>query len=477
MNTQVGTATATSKGSDSAPPGAMFGVDEADSAKALFDQWNPDAAKAVGDKGWTGDDALGSDDYEFSYQTSAEPDNAGAASDSFLMPALTFEITEVWVVMFNADSDPSTANSCLIGGRADKSLAPRPDLNAFYFTMAVDVETRTLPVLLDVSADVAHRLACADYGECCTEADVAFGCVQDASGDTLSAYCDFLHGDQESESWQLCYSITEDRWKQRCDKASRPAAGVPFLADDQCVVGCPTQCPRGSKEEAREKCTILPADDDAESDVDTDNVFGNPDDFEDMGQDEFQTMADEMAASAPSSDGAAEGCKIRCTFTNVVDPTKPVGACSKSGIQATDLKSYCDQKYPTDSQQAMDCLAYTPPDTYSRAHDDWFNTLARNYAKQEAANNGQEGDVSYQPIDTLVSPTPGESILVGGELSKMTDLAPHILVDNAMDRNGQKFADNGDGGDMKINEFKLYSSLGFEGGGLLDGVHVGHWRC
>jgi hypothetical protein len=58
---------------------------------------------------------------EFTYQTSPDPNKAGPASDVFLMPALTFKVSEIWVVRIYENLDPPYGGAdggvCLIQGR------------------------------------------------------------------------------------------------------------------------------------------------------------------------------------------------------------------------------------------------------------------------------------------------------------------------------------------------------------------------
>jgi hypothetical protein len=58
---------------------------------------------------------------EFTYQTSPSPDKAGPASDVFLMPALTFKVSEIWVVRIYEDLSPPYGGAgggvCLLQGR------------------------------------------------------------------------------------------------------------------------------------------------------------------------------------------------------------------------------------------------------------------------------------------------------------------------------------------------------------------------
>lgn len=153
---------------------------------------------------------------EFSYQTSAEPDKAGPPQDTFLMPAVTFEVTKVWVVSFAAGDDV-----CLIKGRMDITLKANPDLSGFYFTQANDVETRTLPLLKLVSADINKRFECASGGECCTEEETEMGCSVTTNIDPeqrLKQYCSFKHK-EGTDAWLSCWRILEDDFKTQCTKA------------------------------------------------------------------------------------------------------------------------------------------------------------------------------------------------------------------------------------------------------------------
>jgi hypothetical protein len=204
--------------------------------------------------------------FEFTYTTSADIDRAGSISDAFLMPAATFTISEMFLVQFKQGED-----GCLIRGKTIKTLLPRPDLDAFYFIQANDVETRTLPILKASAADVMHRLACNDGGDdsCCTEQDKGMGC--DASN--LLDYCDFLHGvsginseddDDDlktqrdaSEGWQTCYSVVVDVKKTKCLRAMEQSTVQNKPVWEECKpLSDQAKCPVGTNEKQRRSCTI-----------------------------------------------------------------------------------------------------------------------------------------------------------------------------------------------------------------------------
>lgn len=177
---------------------------------------------------------IGNTEFTFTYTTSAEAGHAGSNSDAFLMPAATFEITEVWVVRVSKVTLAPSAVDCLITGRSDKSLSPRPDLDAFYFTTANDVETRTLPVLKLVADDTKHLIDCQIASDCCTPVDEEFGCT----ATTLDTYCDWRHGisgdeRKDHEGWAQCSSIELRNFKTVCKRAS--GQGTPLSYETDCL--------------------------------------------------------------------------------------------------------------------------------------------------------------------------------------------------------------------------------------------------
>jgi hypothetical protein len=188
-----------------------------------------------GEKGVERSLELDSFDVTFTYQTSARPDKAGPPSDAFLMPALTFEVVEWWKVVVGKDQ-------CEIFGDTLKNLVPKPQLSAFWFTTANDIETRNIPLLADVAKGLYQRVCCLGHttlpqitgssasstaqpceeaelasNECCTELDVSMGCVEwDSAGQgqstegqkRLEAFCDYKQGaDRTSDAWLACFGL------------------------------------------------------------------------------------------------------------------------------------------------------------------------------------------------------------------------------------------------------------------------------
>jgi hypothetical protein len=201
--------------------------------KATFN-WNEKNMWGV-EKGVERSLEVDSFDVTFTYQTSARPDKAGPPSDAFLMPALTFEVVEWWKVVVGKDQ-------CEIFGDTLKNLVPKPQLSAFWFTTANDIETRNIPLLADVAKGLYQRVCCLGYttlphiagssasstaqpceeaelasNECCTELDISMGCVEwDGAGQSgssagpqrLETFCDYKQGaDHTSDAWLACSGL------------------------------------------------------------------------------------------------------------------------------------------------------------------------------------------------------------------------------------------------------------------------------
>lgn len=322
---------------------------------------------------------LDSSSVEFTYATSPGADKAGPASDVFLVPSLFFEVTQVWVVSLSDKEE-----GCLAQGRDEKTLSVRKDLSGFAFTVANDVETRVLPLLKEVAADVGFRINCENDGNCCTPAEE----LMDCKARTLRERCSFLHpGDDTSDSWKACFGIKEDHFKTEC------------------------------------------------------------------------AAAESLAIQSGSTDD---------------DSTDTLGKCSTSVIKAKGVQDYCNKQFaPAGSEDAEACSKFTKTTQYSMAHDDWYNSLSRNYANQKKAFDPSQAAV-YTRMDSLSGssvPLPTSEPVKAP--SKMEGLAPEALLRNAKDRHGKAHSDD------KIQEFREYNVLQFEGGGStfeytadLGAVHV-----
>jgi hypothetical protein len=191
----------------------------------------------------------GSFKFEFTYITSTDTEHAGSNSDAFLMPALTFQISEVWVVRMQVQDK----RACTINGRSDKSLSPREDLSAFWWTTANDVESRMLPTLEGAARTAKHRLACEDDPnyECCTDEDKVQGCTSSIAN--LKLYCDWLHdvsaptqvarqvARSVSEGWVACYAVVDNHWKTDCEDATKPSKT--HMKWEACSAVTPCTCP------------------------------------------------------------------------------------------------------------------------------------------------------------------------------------------------------------------------------------------
>jgi hypothetical protein len=458
--------------------------------------------------------------FQFSYKTSSTADRSGPASDSFLMPALTFQVIEIWMVRF-----AQFKTACKIRGLSDKSLEPRNDLSAFYFITTNDVETRTLPLLLDTSTSVRHRLDCAEgaVDDCCTASDKEMGCV--ATND-LKTYCSWMHGDG-TEKAEQCGSILDDHWKTQCRRASEKMRneeqkwskctslnsallgllpdGKPVCADQYQQVGDFVECEKeayipvspkkqkwgtqpgtasgalGTLQDAASDPTGAALQNEAINDrlgsdvatgLDIANQVGLG-----LGLDlglglsdqaqaimsigtmlyEYWNMKKMMEDMQPAFIFPEQEYKIKCVRS---DPdVYKLGECSRNGINANSVEDYCQKANPNASTAEKVCNTFIEPDTFSRAHDNWYNTLSRNYAKQEKADSGPDVTVHYTKLDTMN--TGSEPIVTQEvvELTTMTHLAPEMLIDNAMDLDGVKQSEE------KRQSFANYNTLGFEGGG------------
>ena len=402
------------------------------------------------------------DTFTFTYQTSASPERAGPASDAFLMPALTFEVIEVWIVKFAGTADPT---DCKIRGFSDKSLKARNDLSAFYFITANDVETRTLPLLLHVSDDVRSRLDCDETKACCTKEEEEVFC----KASDLAEYCHWKYGDTVDATGgeARCNSIVDDHWKTKCKVAANQArlqAQARNKADafwTECTRSQPV-CP--NQEGASDKRTFRQV---------GNKVLCEPTVVEDPDYAELEGVAQNVDKSTLRAQAeAAYAGALRCTGNScsavssfkikcapVPTALGPLGKCSKDGHSASSVEEYCSKKHKGDGAEAeLACTTFTPTDQYSKAHDNWYNSLSRNYAKQEKAIVGPEATVAYTILDSLKGPEPAPTSEVV-HLEPMASLAPTMLIQNAMTQAGNSQSD------AKKASFEAYNTLSFEGGG------------
>lgn len=403
------------------------------------------------------------DSFTFSYQTSNSPAFAGPAGDAFLMPALSFEVIEIWIVKFS--SSATTQNDCSIRGFTDKSLKARTDLSAFYFITANDVETRTLPSLLDFSDDVKRRLGCDDgLVPCCTEQEARVEC----KATSLSEYCEWKYSaaDDTTGGLERCKQIAEDHWKTKCQTAA--ALARQRMASRAVWSECVTSTPSCSDGLQRSGSAVQCESEIEESFIPPPDTQKLADDAEGWGKDDVKgeiksvdRLASETIACMGSGCTSAESSfKVKCI--PLQSELGPLGACSKYPIYANSVDQYCNEMHKRDNTiDAQACSTFTRTDQYSKAHDDWYNTLGRNYAKQEKAMVGADVAVNYTVLDTLNTgdePVESDELVV---LEPMTGLAPQMLFDNAMDRDGELQSDE------KRTSFNEFNTLSFEGGGSL----------
>ena len=157
------------------------------------------------------EDLVNKIEFSYSYTTADEADKAGPASDAFLVPAMFYDVTRVWMVSYY---------NCEINGFPSTSLVANADLSGFAFTQANDIETRTMPTLLAAKEAVTFRELCFDRpgsDACCRESDTDRGC----NATNLQEYCDWFlvvtSPEQRQEAaWRDCYAVDENRFKSLC---------------------------------------------------------------------------------------------------------------------------------------------------------------------------------------------------------------------------------------------------------------------
>lgn len=413
--------------------------------------------------GWTdrvsSSDEMEGDTFEFTYKTSALPERAGPASDAFLMPALTFEVIEVWIVKFAAN----TPSECNIRGFTDKSLKARSDLSAFYFITANDVETRTLPQLLDISNDVKRRLDCDEGKGCCTKEELEVFC----KASDLDEYCNWKYDNGAADvsgGFKRCKSIAEDHWKTKCAAAAR-LARLRNEGDtiwSECARSNPT-CP---PEFRRVGNAVTPCHKDldaANHEIDMEALKASAKSQKKKNdvtafKVRVESELDNVKKCAENGCSAVDSSfKVKCA--PVREAIGHLSVCSKNSIFANSVEQYCSVLHADDTENELACTTYTPTDQYARAHDDWYNSLSRNFAKQEKAIVGTGVAVPYTVLDTLNT---GAKPVASGEfvrLEPMKRLAPTMLIHNAMDQAGENQSDD------KKKSFFEYNTLSFEGGG------------
>lgn len=411
--------------------------------------------------------SLGNSEFSFTYQTASDPNKAGAASDTFLMPSATFEITEVWTVRLSEVETADKVAHCLISGRSDKTLSPNKDLDGFYFTQANDVETRTLTVLKMVAEDTKHLIDC-NFGSkpCCTAVDLEFGCTEPAANTNhLGHYCDWRHGISESErtghkGWEECSSIELRHFKTMCKRASIKLEPKAFWTG--CSEAPQLSCPapeiqpdgfnRTYKEVGSPQSCLMGTLDapapDGSSVVSTETANN-----QEVTGEEILATGD-AASDVPTAPTPTKGTRIQCKQIQAPIPDS-LPECKRGSFEGNNVKSWCQQAH-ADVKDQVKCESFEESDKTSKAYDSWFNTLERNYAKQRKANGGLNLPVNYQTIDTLSTGAeliPGLPVL----LDKMTSLAPTALLENAMQSPGVK--------STKEQKYRDYNTLSFEGGG------------
>jgi len=167
---------------------------------------------------------------------------------------------------------------------------------------------------------------------------------------------------------------------------------------------------------------------------------------------------------------------VESEFKSTCEANPNAGYCSFDGILAHDIDAYCTKRAAgvVDAPSAVtlapylarvaskeDCLAYEDPLEVTRAHNDWYDVLDRNYRHHEKARNQKTGmkdaavhynahrymDARYGEIEAEV------------EVHALEGLAPKVLIDAATAFDGTDLAE-----ETKAT-FKGWNVVGFEGGG------------
>jgi hypothetical protein len=343
----------------------------------------------------------GNTQFSFSYETSDHIERPGPPSDAFLVPAATFEVQETWSVRYY---------ECNLFGDSDKRLVANSDLNGFYFLTANDAETRVLPTLKEAAADMKNLVSCASdtHAEnCCSEIEKTQGCeiAPSPARPSIEQYCDWRYpgtsyngtvvistddlnvGDRTS-----CYRIVDNVFKTKClRKAQVVAAELRLSKPAVCYAGaCKTHdftsgsaCPSSEKAVAITSCsnptTTLGTSSKAEDVLDfvlnlraitlkgiSESVARK------LLTNEGQTN-DLNAAHKPKEFGCAWYCEPK--------EIAPIAQCSKmdEDVEAGNLEQYCKATTKT-AGAAEECATFTPTDEMTVGHDNWYNTLERNYA-------------------------------------------------------------------------------------------------
>lgn len=302
----------------------------------------------------------------FTYATSADPNYAGAPSDAFLVPAIFFEVLRVWKVFHT----PAVGSGTILG-KMGVTLKPKKDLSGFAFTTALDVETRTLPLLLDERDNVALRRDCHKKGTpeaCCSASHRELGCAATNLKDlcSFSALGKTRHDaavDPKNPDWVTCFRVVEDWAKFEChDKKTHEA------------------------------CTF-------------------------DGSTEAQTLG--------------EYCDWR------------VG---QKRVPAVNSKADCEAEVTADKD----------PRRTSKAHDEWFDILDRNYKHHAKATGDGSGLYNSHAYKDALFGAVGAAV---ADLEKITLMAPLQLIEKTRDFNNEGISPE------KEAKFKGYNVVAFEGGG------------
>jgi hypothetical protein len=435
--------------------------------------------------GYSMPEKKGSSTWHFTYQTSADPWLAGPASTAFLMPALTFQVTEVWVVTATVTADQDGPLVCKTRGREDKTLTPKEDLSAFYFTQAIDVETRVLPTLKDAAADIQHKIDCDAGKECCTNDDMLYGGCDPDKVNTLEMYCDFLSPDHNSASYKTCIKFSENHWKTNCvayaeriKKASAPHYHTSLTCTRDCDRDCPPEYDLVHK--SYDRCgfaSVVPGSSPADG-LDLDSVEDRASSFnKDTNKDEVMAFAPTITDDSTAS-GSVQLCRAFCVQKPTprtrephnshcsTNPTANGWTSTSEKIFAADLSEWCDeyahqyteQHHGSFASQRAECMKFDDTGALGNAYDAWFRTLRRAALKQEKALRPGK-TLFYEDIIVMDAVQAAHYQNDEVTLKPIKDLAPHILIDHAMNLDGS------DHSKAKKIEYKAYNTVSFDGGG------------
>ena len=164
--------------------------------------------------------------------------------------------------------------------------------------------------------------------------------------------------------------------------------------------------------------------------------------------------------------GPRTGDAWKACFGTVEDMRKGVcrqenteAACSWGGVTSASLRDHCDspQSTPSDSTTCMD---FVDPLEVINAHNDWYNTLDRNYRHQEKASlmKTPEKDtaIHYNAYEGANARYGAKSAVT---IAPLQGMAPQHLVDLGRNFDGTALSTE------DKTRFMTWNTVGFDGGG------------